>query len=439
MLLNRFRGMLLAACLCGSIALPAPMATAGQLHDLFGVASSSVEQSTDRAVTRDRKVKRQRLVTVDPAAIVAEILPSGHDRSPGRAALSESLPGTVNLNLFDDVSITAQRGSVEDAFGGGVVWTGKTDGQGYAILVVDGNRITGAIESGGRRFLIESTGNGLVHRVKEVDSEAYPRDQHIELPKHLMQESQTGSGPLSPSTTRTTTTITYVTLLAAYTSRAKTILGSTPAQTIALDVAIVNQGMANSGVPMRIKLVGTVAVSTSYDERSAADATRPLYDVTSGTGYNFPGIRNSRNSLKADLVTMYADRPEYCGIAWVLEQDLIARYAYSVINARCKGTAALAHELGHNMGLRHDRYVEAGASSSAYNYGYVNTAGKFRDIMSYPNKCAALGITCRSITYYSNPWKSYLGYPIGIPTGQPGAANNARKLRENIAGLAAFR
>ena len=82
---------------------------------------------------------------------------------------------------------------------------------------------------------------------------------------------------------------------------------------------------------------------------------------------------------------------------------------------------------------------EAGASSSAYNYGYVNTAGKFRDIMSYPNKCAALRIICRSITCYSNPWKSYLGYPIGIPTGQPGAANNARKLRENIAGLAAFR
>lgn len=197
--------------------------------------------------------------------------------------------------------------------------------------------------------------------------------------------------------------------------------------------------MINSNIPVRIKLVKVAAVSSTYNERAPADPAKPLYDLTSGTNANFPSIRNLRNMVQADLVTMYLDRPEYCGIAWVLYPSLSSSYGFSAVNANCRGTATMAHELGHNMGLYHDRYVEAAASSSKYNYGYVNLAGRFRTIMSYPNKCSVYGVNCTSITYYSTPLKSYNGRAVGIAAGTAGAADAARLLRENRAGVAAFR
>jgi Metallo-peptidase family M12B Reprolysin-like len=179
-----------------------------------------------------------------------------------------------------------------------------------------------------------------------------------------------------------------------------------------------------------------VAVSSTYNERTSTDYAQPLYDLTSGTGYNFPAIREQRNSLAADFVTMYADRSEYCGIAWIGPSP---NYAFSAINPACNGSATLAHELGHNMGLRHDRYVEAAASADVYNYGYVSTQAKVRDIMSYNNQCAALGISCQRVTYFSSPQITYNGYPLGIPKGTAGAADATRKLGENAAAVAAFR
>jgi hypothetical protein len=227
-----------------------------------------------------------------------------------------------------------------------------------------------------------------------------------------------------------------VNLLAAYTARANTLLGGIPGDKIALDVAIVNTGYVNSGVPLHLNLVGVTAVSSGYDEKAYSDYAQPLYDLTSGTSYNFPAIRDMRNTLAADLVTMYADRNEYCGIAWVGGS---ASYAFSAINPACNGTATLAHELGHNMALHHDRYVEAAASANVYNYGYVNTTGKFRTIMSYNNACSAVGVSCARVTYYSTPKLLYNGYPLGIPQGTAGAADATRKLGENATAVSAFR
>jgi hypothetical protein len=133
---------------------------------------------------------------------------------------------------------------------------------------------------------------------------------------------------------------------------------------------------------------------------------------------------------------MYAERPEYCGIAWIGPS---ASYAYSSINPVCNGSPTLAHELGHNMGLRHDRYVEAAASADVYHYGYVNVGAKVRDIMSYTNQCSALGFSCPRVTYYSNPNILYGGYPMGIPQGTTGAADGTRKLGENATAVAGFR
>lgn len=414
-------------------------------------SSNAVEPlAVEKKFKSDRTLKRKRLVEIDTAVIESEILPKGANKSADRAERSAKLAGEVTLDLFSGVSVKLKAKHVEAAFDGGVVWNGDAGGQNYGILVVNDGKVTGSIEYEGRSFLIEPTGRGSSHRVREVNSEAFANDIHMDIPETARAKpTDSGGGKPSKGGGGTTTpppppppppegTVLEINILGTYTARANTMMGGLSADKIALDVAIVNTGYLNSGVPLHLNLVGVTAVSTSYDEKAYSDSAQPLKDLTSGTGFNFPAIRTERTSLAADLVTVYVDRPEYCGVAWV-NSSLSSSYAFSAINAACRGTPSLAHELGHNMALRHDRYVEAAASSSVYNYGYVSTVGRFRDIMSYNNECAALGFTCARITYYSTPLKTYNTYPIGIPAGTNGAADATRKLAEGAAAISAFR
>ncbi len=437
-----FGALLLGAA--GVMVMNAGQALAGEI-----LKASSAQESVmaERLLKADRTIKRRRLVDIDTAELGRQILPQGSDKAANRAALSAKLGGDVSLQLFGDVKVRLKRRSVEAGFGGGVTWSATASGHDYGILVVNNGRVTGSIEVGGRSYLIEPVGSGSHHRVREVDSEAYRDDVHKELPAgaQRVKGGHGGGGggggggtvtPPPPPPPPPIGTILEVNLLAAYTARALTLLAGVPADKIALDVAIVNQGYVNSGVPLHMNLVGVTAVASTYNEKASADYAQPLYDLTSGSGYNFPAIRSMRDSVAADLVTMYADRPEYCGIAWIGPSP---SYAFSAINPACNGTATLAHELGHNMGLRHDRYVEAAASADVYNYGYVSIGAKVRDIMSYSNQCSALGFSCPRVTYYSSPAIIYNGYALGIPKGTAGAADATRKLGENATAVSAFR
>lgn len=447
--LRVFEFVTLVAVLSSALFLMTGSANAGPLLK----STSTVEPlAVEQKFKADKTLKRKRLVEVDPAVLETEILPRGADKSSSRAEQSTGLAGEVTLELFRGLSVTLRARHVEGAFGGGVVWSADAGGEDYGILVVNNGKITGSIEAKGRSFLIEPTGRGNEHRVREVDPEAFPNDMHLDVasaPKTTGGGKgggkgggggggdSGGGGTITPPPP--TGTIQEITLLATYTSRVNTMFGGAPADRIALDVAIVNRGFVNSGVPLHLSLAGVAAVSSAYDEKSFSNKYQPLYDITSGTGYNFPALRSERDTLKADFVTIYADRSEYCGSAWVSGLTLYASYAFSVINPACNGTPTLAHEMGHNMGLYHDRYVEAASSSSLYNYGYVSTAGKFRDIMSYNNACSALGFTCQRITYYSNPNLLYNGYALGIPQYTDGAADATRKLAENAAAASALK
>lgn len=416
-------GALLMSCAIGSGA-----AVAAELLKPAARAAQS-------AAGPDKTVKRQRLMDVDAAVLADQLLPTGSDQSLDRAQRSRLREGRVTLRLFDDVSIDLTRSSVEEGFDGGVVWTGSTAGGDFGILVIHNNRISGTVQAGRRHFLIDSVVGGSTHRVREIDTEAYPRDLHVTPPSR----NKPAKSSIREPAPAPTTTVSYVTLMVAITAKARAKLGTTFADKIKVDVALVNQGLTNSRVPMRLRLVGITGVQAAYDERAAASASQPLYDITSGTSYNFAALRATRTSLAADLVTMYADRPEYCGIAWVNYPWLNGDYGFSVINSACQGGLTLAHELGHNMGLFHDRYVEAAAPDSLYNFGYVNIAGAFRTIMSYSNQCADAGISCTRITFFSNPRVTYAGFPVGIAAGQPGAADATRLLKTNGPGVAAFR
>ena len=67
-----------------------------------------------------------------------------------------------------------------------------------------------------------------------------------------------------------------------------------------------------------------------------------------------------RNPYRADVVTLLSTDPDACGIGYLMGPSAInssfAPWAFNVVNWTCaNGNLSMAHEIGHNMGLNHDR------------------------------------------------------------------------------------
>ena len=117
------------------------------------------------------------------------------------------------------------------------------------------------------------------------------------------------------------------------------------------------------------------------------------------------------------------------------------------------GGLCFAHELGHNMGLNHDRY-QLGVPEQGSHYGYVNQrmfepgapgSARWRTIMAYGIQCwEVAGYYCEQIGYFSNPENNYNGDPMGVPadhpsTGVDGPADAVKTLNERREITANFR
>lgn len=89
----------------------------------------------------------------------------------------------------------------------------------------------------------------------------------------------------------------------------------------------------------------------------------------------------------------------------------------------------LTHELGHALGAKHDRITQPDYSGldPKYDYvrGYVPDDQSFTTVMGYPGK--AWGAT--RLNVFSGPELSWQGRTLGIPVGQPYAADCASFLR----------
>ena len=190
------------------------------------------------------------------------------------------------------------------------------------------------------------------------------------------------------------------------------------AAVIDLMVAETNQAYAASGVHHRLRLVQRSEVQYAETGNSSLDLGR-LWDSSDG---HMDAVHAVRDRVGADLVHLIVDETDVCGRAGLVAAFGLTHYA-------CGGRT-FAHELGHNMGLWHDRYQvhhnEGGARSHPA-YGYVNqpalVAGiarsrRWRTIMAYNTQCADAYTRCSGPLRFSNPRQSYNDDPVGIPYGE---------------------
>lgn len=453
--LSRTRSALVSLVRCSLAALLFLVAATGwaMAAGLLQPVSPSDRAAADAASRSNVPLAaiRHRLVRINAGELARHVVPVGLDSVPNRAQRAQGLDGIVTMELFPDVVVTFHRTEVEAVGDSGYAWTGEVPDRPFssATLIVDGGRITGSVQLFRRLFRIDPVGEG-VHRVTEIDRRKYPRQLNdaVEPPPHIKQRMQR-EGDAKP-TTKDVRAKTTVRLLAAYTKRAKQEAANV-VDLIKLAVTMANTAYKNTGVQIKLVLAGTMSAG-NYDE--GADTANQWSEVLSDvSGFNgastLATVRNKRDALQADLVTLIvADSSLYCGLAWVISNPSsgTSEYGFSEIAHGCLPDGiVLPHELGHNMGLLHDRYTNAeqgggNPSNAFYNFGYVNLTDRIVSIMAYTSACSAVSVVCSYVQWFSTPKKEYNGTSkLGVAQGKKGAADATRRLNETRTGISQYR
>lgn len=199
-------------------------------------------------------------------------------------------------------------------------------------------------------------------------------------------------------------------------------------------VAFANTTLANSGLPIDVKLVNIVP-TFQYNE---TDMFSDLANLRDGTVLVSPiaTAQNARAQHCAHFLSMmvFYENPPAGGVAY-LKNELSpawAENAVSVLNSSAWGASrTLIHEMGHNMGCHHD-HLETGSVGGIFPYSYGHrwivfnpmltpdpNDDVYATVMTYPPYTTG-------IPHFSNPRvEEPAGFPTGIFQGQTGEADNA--------------
>ena len=410
-------------------------------------------------------VLQQRLVRLD-----RELLAMARQHlNAGRA---DAPPAVLRLNLFNDVVLDAvvERTGPTSA---GYWLSGHIEGSapGSMTLVVNGDVIAGEVSAPGATYEIRSVGNG-VHAIRRIDPAALQclePDSPPAVNAFGDSKYQTGvsasrdEAPHAEDGSR-------IDVLVAYTPAARDAEGGRKQIEARIDlfVAETNQAYADSGVIQRINLVRTAEVDYIEAEHPEVECVEcALRDQSDGL---LDEVHEMRDRYAADLVALIVAEPyPYGGTATVMldpaSVDAPTLYAFSVTRQDAGGIV-FAHELGHNMGLLHDRWDEVHRCCTArdgrslatntplhYSYGYVNqqafVAGapvstRWHTIMGIDSQCRDAGFACSRLLRFSNPDMTYNGDPMGVPGDGPSSSVNGpsdarRTLNETRRVVANFR
>ena len=358
----------------------------------------------------------------------------------------------VVLNLLEDVRFQAV---FEDA--APTLWGYSLSGQlqderfGTATLVVHGDIVAGTVRTPTATYSIRSLGVG-VHIVEQVEPTTLDEIDGIMPPSSVVPPTQQ-SVPLTQQDDGS-----EIDVFVFYTPAARVALnGTRSARTqIELAVAETNAAYEASDAAQRIRLVG--AVETPYDETedTYANQHEELNRLRNPDDGHMDEVHPIRDAYAADLVHLLTEKGS--GLGYVSPYDDTFAFAQTGIQSGRLLADIFAHELGHNMGLQHDRYSPYNTLNYPfpYSHGYVNQRA-FEDgapagacwftTMAYANQCADAGLSGIGLMRFSNPNHYYPdadGDPMGIPGDEPsqdvdGPADAVRSLNETRMSVANFR
>ncbi len=351
-----------------------------------------------------------------------------------RFANFNGITGTPDLviKLSSDISHKVSYLRTETFTNGSEAWVGKIAGQPFSSVVFSKAKGVwyGRIQDeNGKIFMVFSTDQQGVYSIIELgDSLMAEGDDQVLVSGGLKNNDATSRNMMSVCDAGSTCTDVVVDLLILYTDVVRLINGGTASVEayIAGVVADLNLVNTNSGVTHSFNLKHTEEVNYAESGSSNTDLNR-LAGTTDGFMDNAHTLRDGHG---ADLVGLLVeDGGGFCGLGQLpvsgSSENYVSTTAFTITQYGCAGgNRSFAHEVGHNMGLRHDRYVDDNNTPCAESHGYVNQAAfvasaptekRWRTVMAYNNDCADNGgFNCIRIGYWSNPSNTLTSDPMGV-------------------------
>jgi hypothetical protein len=388
-------------------------------------------------------------------------------------AVTMTARDTVMFNLFHDKLVTATMTGFESRGVDNFTWSGRPDHDAYGTVVLTelNGEVSGVVFADGQIFRVMGTASG-VYEITEVDPGAFaPEHGEADGPDRLLSVTrlETEFSPAVPGPTPTVDPAIFGTLrdklsgelramvgkldlLAPTTIRiavvatANAISASPSIQAdVQLAIDLLNQALANSHVDIVFELAAAMLID--YQESGSGNLALEAEDLAGKTDGYMDEIHVARDIWHADLVTLLVDNKAdgNCGIGYIIDNPETmpdpSAFGFSVVNIHCMiSNLSLAHEVGHNLGGRHDRYID---NSGGFNHGYIIGNINRRTIMAYGDQCEAMGLTpaCPKIPHFSNPNVGYgeTFFATGVPVEDPQSADNRREFNINRHRVGNFR
>jgi hypothetical protein len=382
-------------------------------------------------------------LTPDQQAIIAKITkPTETTNVKFETAPVDAIGLEVSLPFRDGRSVTLVRRNSSFRPDGSISWNGEVKETGErAVLMLWGNALlTGYFAYQGTIFAIETIGGGM-NVIRELGRDELLPDHPAPASRHdsvgvAPDPAKIGAhwtAPLEPRVApfpeaeRRALEAKNITIdvMLLYTPNVAYAYTRDAEDLLALAIDETNTTFRNSGLGnITLRLVYSQAVN--YDTTSDDQFTH-LYTMVDGLG-PFADVKRLRNEKRADIVGLIIDNPKGCGLSTRVGPD--SDEAFFVVHHACATiTLSIAHEIGHILGVRHDRFMDQASKPFVYGHGYVN-GRKWRDIMSYNEGCGG----CPRIPYWSNPRISFNGEPTGTP-----ASDSARVILELAERVSKFR
>ena len=397
---------------------------------LLGLASSlsmAQEQILSGRIPPEDLTPAQRAIvdkiTRSPETVNASVIKRTGEKEQGS---QENRYARVILPLSSGKDITLIRARNTVKTERGYTWRGVVEetGERAILMLWNDGHLSGYFTYRGHVFSVNHIG-GDIHTVAELQ---LPPDHSPEIvpTTHRPAPPEPVVAPF-PEAARLALEAKQITidLMLLYTKKAVDHYIGEPANLLALVIEEANDTFKNSGLGnIHLRVVHTQLID--YDEGDGKHFDH-LYRMVDGTG-PIKDVRKLRDEKRADIVGLILDSPSGCGLSTRVGAD--SEEAFFIAHHSCAAnTFTIVHEIGHIIGARHDRSIDANESPFAYAHGYVN-GSKWRDIMSYKESCG----DCPRIPFWSNPRVLYKGEPTGTA-----ATDNARVILEQAERVSNFR
>jgi len=338
------------------------------------------------------------------------------------------------LPLFQDLVLEAELDHLTQS-GGATVWTGHIAGWPEHEVVLSRTRdghVSGFVRAPEALVRLRPLGPGRVV-VEEVATRLGDADLQPRVPLGLPVGD---AASWDPSAADAGSPVIDV-LVVSTTLTSSTLGGESGVRSAAEAlVAQANKGYADSGLDVRLRLAGVHLSTWDEDGFAWSDTLYGLMDEDDGLLDDVPP---AREAVGADVVSVLVDGDGgACGLGFLMSpaRPAFEAAAYSAVDLRCAGpNLSFTHEIGHNLGLQHDRDNAGSTPATDHAYGYQDPDATFRTVMAYDCE----GARCPRLNLWSNPDHAVDGAPAGVAIASEDAAHNVASIGITAPVVAGFR